>query len=180
MLRNVLIGLITLLYPFAVWLGQAHVEPRVLALLLVAVLALRVKGSGLLAGKGWLLAAGTLLVTVLISNSALPLKLYPVLVNLAMLAVFGWSLRHPPTVIERLARLREPDLPESGVQYTRKVTQVWCGFFVVNGAIALGTALWASPAVWSLYNGLIAYLLMGVLFAIEFCVRWHVKRKHHV
>ena len=63
---------------------------------------------------------------------------------------------------------------------TRTVTKVWCGFFVANGLAALGTALWASPKVWSLYNGVVAYLLMGVLFAGEYLVRLRFKRLHHV
>ena len=62
--------------------------------------------------------------------------------------------------------------------YTRKVTQVWCGFFVLNGGLALGTALWASDATWALYNGLIAYGLMGVLFAGEWVVRRRVRAGH--
>jgi len=57
---------------------------------------------------------------------------------------------------------------------------VWCGFFVLNGAIALGTALWASEAVWSLYTGVISYVLMGLLFAGEYLVRLRFKRLHHV
>jgi uncharacterized membrane protein len=57
------------------------------------------------------------------------------------------------------------------------VTQVWCIFFAVNGALALVTALWASAATWSLYNGVIAYLLMGLLFAGEYGVRCHFKRR---
>ena len=92
-----------------------------------------------------------------------------------LLAVFAISLRYPPSAIERLARLQEPDLPESGVRYTRRVTQVWCGFFIVNGSIALATVLWASDAAWALYNGLIAYLLMGLLFAAEWLVRRRVR-----
>jgi len=51
------------------------------------------------------------------------------------------------------------------------VTQVWCGFFMLNGGIALATALWSSFEIWSLYNGLIAYLLMGTLFVGEYLVR---------
>jgi uncharacterized membrane protein len=62
------------------------------------------------------------------------------------------------------------------VAYTRRVTQVWCGFFVVNGLLALGTALWASEALWSLYTGVIAYVLMGVLFGVEYLVRLRFKR----
>jgi uncharacterized membrane protein len=51
-------------------------------------------------------------------------------------------------------------------------------FFGINGAIALATALWASAAFWSLYNGLIAYMLMGLLFAGEYLVRSHFKRRY--
>ena len=109
----------------------------------------------------------------------LPLKLYPVLINLALLAAFGYSLRTPVSMVERLARLREADLPPAAVAYTRRVTQVWCGFFVFNGALALGTALWASAAVWSLYTGVISYVLMGTLFGIEFLVRLRFRRRHH-
>jgi uncharacterized membrane protein len=41
--------------------------------------------------------------------------------------------------------------------------------------MALITALWSSPGAWWLYNGLIAYVLMGILFAGEYCVRLYVK-----
>ena len=54
--------------------------------------------------------------------------------------------------------MQEPDLDARGQAYTRRVTQVWCGFFVLNGSLALATALWASEEIWALYNGLIAYL----------------------
>jgi uncharacterized membrane protein len=100
-----------------------------------------------------------------------------VLVNLVMLGLFSWTLLSPPSLIERLARLKEPDLPPSGVHYTRRVTQVWCGFFVLNGSIAAYTALYSSLATWTLYNGLISYLLMGLLFGGEFLLRLHVRKQ---
>lgn len=74
-------------------------------------------------------------------------------------------------MIERFARLRHPDLPEAGVHYTRQVTQVWCGFFFVNALVAAWTAVAVSREAWALYNGLIAYVLMGTLFAGEWLVR---------
>lgn len=83
-------------------------------------------------------------------------------------------------MVERLARLREPDLPLVAVAYTRRVTQVWCVFFIINGALAFATAVWASDAVWSLYTGVIAYILMGLLFGAEFLFRLRFKRLHHV
>jgi len=125
-------------------------------------------------------AALGLVALALWSNALLPLKLYPVLVNLAFLIAFAWSLGTSQSMVERLARLTEPDLPPAGVAYTRTVTWVWCVFFVVNGAIALATALWASEAVWSIYNGVIAYVLMGLLFGIEYLVRLRIKRIGHV
>ena len=39
---------------------------------------------------------------------------YPVLVNGVLLIAFGGSLFFPPTVVERIARLRDKDLPAAG------------------------------------------------------------------
>ena len=65
-------------------------------------------------------------------------------ISLAVATIFAASLRFPPTVIERIARLTEPDLPPEGVIYTRKVTVVWVAFLLVNAAISLWTALCGS------------------------------------
>jgi uncharacterized membrane protein len=51
------------------------------------------------------------------------------------------------------------------------VTQLWCAFFIANGAVAIYTALFGSRDDWALYNGLIAYLLMGGLFGGEWLYR---------
>jgi uncharacterized membrane protein len=102
---------------------------------------------------------------------------YPVLMNAALLVVFGASLVHPPSVVERIARVREPDLPPAGVAYTRRVTIVWTIFFVLNGAAALYTALFTTLETWALYNGLIAYVLIGTVFAVELAVRTAVKSR---
>lgn len=172
---------ITLLYPFAIWLGHGQVEPRLLAglVVLAALLRLLTAKSGS-AGRWWLVGALLLAAFAVWGNAWTPLKLYPVLVNAVMLGVFGYSLFAPPTVVERFARLQEGELSPAAVIYTRRVTQVWCGFFIINGSIALATALWASPATWSLYNGVIAYIMMGVLFGGEYLVRWRFKRRQHV
>jgi uncharacterized membrane protein len=169
---------ISLIYPLAVWLGHGQIEPRFLAGLLVLAGLTRVPVLKISqVGRWWL--GGTLLLFILAvwNNVLLPLKLYPVLVNAVLLSAFVYSLIFPPSMIERLARIREPNLSMRAVTYTRRVTQVWCVFFAVNGTIALVTALWASPATWTLYNGLIAYLLMGFLFAGEYVIRWHFKRQ---
>jgi uncharacterized membrane protein len=103
--------------------------------------------------------------------AAFGLKLYPVAVNAVLFGAFFRSLYSGQSFVEKMARLRRPDLDAQGVAYTRKVTQIWCGFFVLNGLCALALALWASTEAWTLYTGFIAYLLMGLLFGLEWLFR---------
>lgn len=168
---TVMVWLATLLYPLAIWFGLARFEPRHLALALLALAGLRALVSR---ETVWLAAAAgaaVLVAATWLSNDGLPLKLYPVLVNAALLAAFATSLLRPPTVIERLARLTDPRLPAEAIPYVTRVTQVWCAFFVINGGIALWTAVAASDATWALYNGAIAYVLIGALLLGERLVR---------
>nr|WP_315233659.1 hypothetical protein [uncultured Albidiferax sp.] len=173
--KTLLLGALTLAYPLAVYFGIGHFEPRWLALLLLGLALVRLLVTR---QRFWLVVVAGALCLALFSiwgNALLPLKLYPVLVNAVLCTVFAASLVFPPSAIERLARLTEPGLRPQAIGYTRQVTKLWCGFFVFNGTVALLTALWASPAVWALYNGLIAYGLMGLLYAGEWLVRRRVK-----
>lgn len=177
-LASIALVLVTAAYPLLVYLGLGYFEPRWFAVLLVAMGLIRLIANPSLATWG-LVAAVLLLATVTwLSNAWLPLKLYPVAVNLLLAALFGFSLFYPPTVVERIARLREPNLSVEGVAYTRSVTKVWLAFFIVNGALALATSLWASDALWMLYNGLIAYCLIGILGGAEWLVRRRVRRSY--
>jgi uncharacterized membrane protein len=105
------------------------------------------------------------------------LKAYPILVNLAFASAFALSLAFPPTAIERIARLREPEPSAEAVAYMRKVTVVWLAFFLVNAAISGWTAVGASLEIWTLYNGFIAYLAVGALFAAEYLVRLGLRNR---
>lgn len=177
-LLRVAVLFVSLLYPFAVYLGLRHFDARSLVLLLVVIAGLRILTDKHSALNHWLWVPlfGLLVFWVLVSNSETGLKLYPVFMNASFLAMFAWSLKHPPSVIERLARLQYADFPEHGICYTAKVTKVWCAFFIANGSVSLATALWGSDELWTLYNGLIAYLLMGMLFGGEWLVRQRVMR----
>lgn len=177
LLSTLAIGL-TLAYPFLVYFGLHYLDPRLLLPLLLLVLALRwLGGATALERRVQAAIAVILIMLVLLFGELIGLKFYPVLVNAGFLGLFAASVIRPPTVIERLARLQEPDLSPEAVAYTRKVTLVWCGFFVVNGLLATITALFASERIWMLYNGFIAYLLMALLFAAEWLVRRNVKRR---
>ncbi|WP_229680475.1 hypothetical protein [Marinobacterium zhoushanense] len=173
-----LITLLTLSYPFLVYWGLHRFDALVLLPALAVILLLRWLGGD--HGRDRVVigcsALGVLTVTLL-WDAHLGLKFYPVLVNLGLLILFGSSLFASQTLIERLARIREPDLPVAGVAYTRKVTIAWCLFFVFNAAVSMATVLWASDEIWMLYNGLIAYILIGLMLSVEWLVRQRV-RKH--
>jgi len=188
-MKYVFLALLLVTYPIAVYFGLQYVEPGILAAIFAIVFVLRHINSP--AKRGTIPHVNIVLITILsllafsaFFNSALALKFYPVVMSLSFLAIFAYSLYKPPSVVEIIARLRE-DLDEHGVAYTRRVTQVWCVFFIINALIATGTIFHEDEQVWMLYNGLISYLLMGLLMAGEFAVRMVVKRlqankkKHH-
>lgn len=173
-----------LLYPLAVYWGLTHAGQTPLLLGLLLIFSLRLL-PGLLKGRvrrgplpewlwlGRLLACIGLGLTLLsaLFSARHWLLYYPLAVSLALLCLFGWSLTRPMSLVERLARLQDPALPPAAIGYTRRVTQVWCGFFVINGALAAFTIWHGNLALWSLYNGLISYVLMGGLMGAEYLVR---------
>jgi len=185
-----ILTLVTLLYPFLVFYGLAEFSVRLVSLLLLFVFLVRLfifKKSAFSANKekGFLgpraskilsFIVLTLLLLSFIFDVDIGLLFYPVIVNGTLALVFSYSLVNPPPVIERLARLTQADLPPHAVIYTRTVTKVWLGFFILNGLIASYTAMFASLQTWTLYNGLIAYILMALLFSGEYLVRLRVQK----
>jgi uncharacterized membrane protein len=174
---KVLLTVATVAYPLVVYLGFGRWHPAWLAVLLAGLLFLRAASGRdvvwLAAGVGALLLAAV----AGLDGSWVPLKLYPVMVSAVLFTVFGFSLWRPPTIVERIARLHEPQLPVQAVAYTRKVTIAWCGFFLVNGTISAASALWASNRVWVLYNGLLSYVLIGLFFAVEWLLRQRMRAR---
>jgi uncharacterized membrane protein len=108
------------------------------------------------------------------------LKLYPVLMSMGAFMIFAATLIKPPSMIERFARITEPDLPKEGIVWTKKVTVLWCGFFIINALISTCTMLMASTEIWVLYNGFISYVLMGILLLGEYILRKIHQRKHQI
>lgn len=163
-------------YPILAWVAMRQGVPaRWLALGALALAAAR-WGRTLARKAPFLLAAAVAAAALLAWRwGEASVLFYPVAVNAAMLAVFAFSLRFPPTVIERLARLQHPGLDEAGVRYTRKVTAAWCAFFAANGLAALFTAVSGDADLWAFYNGFLAYALMGLMFAGEWLVRRRVR-----
>jgi uncharacterized membrane protein len=180
-LSAVLIAAISILYPLlAAFAVRAFGPAWVVGGLCVLLLARGVFGLTQKIPAGLtiaLLAVALAMAGVALIDRALSVRLYPAFMSTAMMAAFAYSLFRPPSIIERFARLVEPDLPESGVRYTRTVTKVWVAFLLGNAAIATWTAFYADWNLWTLYNGVISYVAMGALFAVEFVVRGFVRAR---
>ena len=113
-------------------------------------------------------------IVFLVDESALILKLYPAIMNFSLLGVFFYTLIHPPSMIERIARKMPIKVSSRVGPYTRVVTMVWCGFFLLNGMIATLVAIGGSLEVWTVYNGLVSYAIMGLLIVVELIVRAYI------
>jgi len=127
---------------------------------------------------GFLVCGG---IVAFITRSARILTFYPALVNLFFLVLFGHTLFAGPSMVYRFATLKDKSIAISPYRkkiaaYCRNVTLVWCCFFIVNGSIALMSVFGESYRFWALYNGCIAYILMGLLFAGEYIVRKFVQK----
>lgn len=179
LLLTILWATLTVAYPLLVYVGLQRWPPHVLGAvllgLLCALLGLRVllrRGSSTAtAGSAtWLLAAGLLVLGTVLRQGAF-IKAVPVLVSGGLFAVFALSLRGERSFVERLARRQDPELSPAKVRYCRQVTAAWCWFFVLNIAVTLALAVAAPLSWWTLYTGLIAYVLIGGLFTVEYVVR---------
>ncbi len=171
-----------LCYPFAVYFGLNYFSPRYIAITIAFIFFLRfivLKPAKSSFFKVLLILTTFVGVSIsligAISNNILIIKLYPVMISLLMFTVFLYSIFQPPTIIERLARLKTPKLSPTVIHYTKKVTIAWSLFFIVNGLIALWTTFFAATQTWAFYNGFLSYILIGIMFTTEFIIRQHVK-----
>lgn len=171
-------GVLAVAYPILIFWGLQSFGPRQIALVGIVFLGLRWAAGGGSTAKlwGWT-ASAVLLAVALAFDRAEPLLYFPVLANAALLVVFGESLMRGPSLVERIARSRVGELDADEVRYCARVTAAWCVLFVVNGGIAFALAVRGMLEWWAIYNGFIAYLLIGGLFVGEYIYRqWRFRR----
>lgn len=180
-------GLLVLTYPLAVYYGLTHFSVRRVApLLLIAFLMttlLRIAGfrkDRVLVKRslGMLFAIAFLLVLAAVSGRRGFVLALPVAINLILLWGFAGSLRSNVSLVQRFAMMLRPELSAEEHRYCRRVTVVWSVFFVVNGSIAFVLSIWGTFFAWTLYNGFIAYLLIGALAGGEFVYRKYRFRRY--
>ncbi|AUI66520.1 MULTISPECIES: hypothetical protein [Glaesserella] len=178
LITNVLLTGVSVAYPL-IWLFAEQHERSILFVLpyLMALLwgikALQAVGSQ----RFFAITMTLILATVGITRSIDTMYWYPVVISLMMLVLFGGSLLSEQSLIERLARLQHPNLPSQAIIYTRKVTQIWCLFFIVNISITVSFILLEKFDYWAIYTGVISYILIGLLMVGEWLVRQRVMKK---
>ena len=182
---------ISVLYPVLVYCGIRYwgLSPRRMSLMLLALGFYHFLNFTRCKSKADRGRTGALVALILVcalvaffANNILFVKFYPVLVNLSLLAFFGFTLWRPPSFAFRMACLGNKSLNTSPSfkaveRYCNKVTFAWCIFFVVNGSVSAFTVFVGSDKIWSLYNGLISYILIGLFFIVEYLVRKMVQSK---
>ncbi len=175
-----------LLWPVLLLASLYHDAIRLFFWVSLALFLLRLALAGksltrglLIADKAMSFMGAVICAACLAFNLSVPILWYPVVVNVSLLVVFTGSLFTEHTVVESLARLSYKDkpFPEEAIGYTRKVTYVWILFFLINGTVATLTALIADAKLWTLWNGCISYVLMGLLAAGEYLIRRRVCKR---
>lgn len=179
---QILFVVLSLAYPLLVYFGLSNFGFKKLFFVIAAIALLKLsfsKGNKKLElfqkmGPALLLVLS--LVAWVGQNEKLFLY-YPLAINLGLLLLFSSSLFREKNIVELLARLKEPELPESGVRYTKKVCILWCGYFLVNSLVVFYTIHFTDLETWTLYNGFISYIVIAVIAGLEFLVRQKVKQR---
>jgi uncharacterized membrane protein len=164
-------------YPLLAHLAVVFEETRLQWLALVWLLAISMWGA-LAARRAWawaaLLGSGVALYwLVVIGGGLYALYVPPAVIPAALFIVFARSLRSgaEPWITRVATIMRGEPLPAPLVAYTRQITLLWCGVFVVMFASAVALSIWATPELWSLMTNVVHYLVLGAVFVLEFAYR---------
>jgi uncharacterized membrane protein len=176
--------LLGITYPALIYIAVSVAQPRTVAavalLLIAARLAFTSPGKlvGYVRALGLpVLAVAFILATAAVWNNPTSLLLTPALVSFTLLAVFTRSLATGQPMAEKFARLQIDDPTDAEIRYCRRVTIVWCAFFLANGLVASWLAVAGDLEIWALYTGFLSYVLVGILFASEYTYRhWRFRR----
>jgi uncharacterized membrane protein len=174
------LAFLTVIYPAFVYGLDSVLPPQAftgLSLVLVGLRLATLRSDAARIWRGPLIFAGVVIAVLAPLDSRIAAKIYPVALSLAAAYAFGSSLWKPPSLIERIARIGEPDIPAGAQTYCRIVTIIWTVWLILNAIIAALLALLARAEAWALWTGLLAYLIMGALFGGEMLIRPRVRAR---
>jgi len=170
------------LYPFIIYFGIRVLPPSFFGIALAVLLLIRF-GFVRPEERATAVPATVLLlayaVAAAVVGSTRMLLYYPALVNFLLCALFAGSFKQEEPLLLRIMRARGVTMHATIPPYLTRLTAVWATFFALNGMIAIWTTT-ASMEIWTIYNGMISYLLIAALIAGEWLYRRHYKRKHGI
>ncbi len=186
-IMQIILWICSIAYPFLMYYFLKNEQGYLALLVLLGLLVLRLLTSNknrLKESFLFLIIGGICAILYLVKQNAsgeVFLLLYPVIVNISLLILFGTTLFKEISFIEKIASFKVPVEQRTPFfkKYCRRVTFAWCLFFILNGTIALVTAVWCSKEIWTIYNGFIAYILIGLMFTIEFIIRSYLQSKNN-
>jgi len=179
-LGSILAGIIAVGYPIMVYFGLQKYGTQALAVVLLIFICIRY----LLVQKSTtMLTAGSAVavvfsITIILLDSELLLRFYPVVLNFFIAMYFFLSLWNEKTTIEVFAELSGETVTPIARKYMRVLTMCWVGILLINAAIAAYTAVFMSLAHWALYNGFLSYLFLGLFSVVEWFYRQRYKSMH--
>jgi uncharacterized membrane protein len=178
---KVILGILSALFiaasPFVLYWTLTNHDVAVAAITLIAWVIVRTIPILLSAGKAQRRAALQLPAIALvfallgwILDEGMWLLVMPSATQATFGLTFLRSLAGTP-LIEHFARMVKSDLGAGELAHCRRWTKVWGIYLLVLAAIGLVLAGVASLTIWTIYVGIGSYVLIGVLFAIEYVVR---------
>jgi len=116
-------------------------------------------------------------VSLFMEDSPFFIKLYPALADLAFLTIWVTSFFFPPPLayyfIDIFDKSMKTVIPQKRFElYCFRATLVWCVYFIADGIIAVltVTVYYHLEFIWIIYNAVITYIIMGLIFAGEYII----------
>ena len=119
----------------------------------------------------------------LLTDTHYALYFPPVIINLALAAIFGVTLRRGATpLVEQMMRFeydgKPPPVPLQA--YGRYLTWIWAGYFLGVVLVSLLLAYAAPLEIWSLFTNILNYLFAVTLLFGQYLYRFLRYREHGV
>src|SRR3989344_2198254 len=180
--RKIVAGMLLLTYPLAVHIALVFDRVTIASalLLLVSVICMVASLTGTTGSQGgrqsFPLLFGALAVLSflnLISNTQYALYFPPVLINLAMLAIFANTLRtgREPLITEFHRLTANNGVDSAMAVYTRRLTWLWAILFTAMALESAVLAVFATLATWSLFANFLNYVFVIALLVGEYFYR---------
>ncbi|GMR20137.1 MAG: hypothetical protein BMS9Abin36_0732 [Gammaproteobacteria bacterium] len=96
----------------------------------------------------------------------------PIIINSLIFLIFISSLfGNSGSLIGRFAKIIKPDASNEIMEYCRWVTWAWALFFLVMAVLSWFLSAYASIEAWSWFTNVLTYILVGLMFIVEYIVR---------